>query len=124
GAESGFASVGVSFVRILGAFGLVLTLFFGGVWAVRNWARIAPRRGSGADLKVLEVRSIGVRQNLVVVGYRRQRLLLSATAGGVTLLTHLPEAETEEEPVRETAEAAAGKPDFVGAFRQVLARGS
>lgn len=127
GPELDLSSVGVSFVRVLGALGLVLALFFAGVWVVRNWAKLAPRRSGGADLQVLEVRSLGVRQSLVVVGYRRQRMLLSATPTGVTLLAHLPEAETE--PETEGAgecmgPSPLGKPDFLGAFREVLSRRS
>lgn len=127
GADMDLSSVGASLVRVMGALGLVLALFFAGVWVVRNWARIAPRRAGGADLQVLEVRSLGVRQNLVVVGYRRQRMLLSASPTGVTLLAHLPEAETDPAPERlgESANLASlGKPDFLGAFREVLSRRS
>jgi flagellar biogenesis protein FliO len=103
-------------------------LFFGGVWVARNWQRLVPRASSPADLQVLEVKSLGARQNLVVVGYRGQRMLLAAAPTGVTLLTHLPESEpTGSAEAIATTTAVNGRTqvsgtDFVGAFREVLAR--
>lgn len=118
-------SIGISLVRVMGALVFVLALFFAGVWMVRNWRRLASRSVVNPDLHVLEVKSLGVRQSLVVVGYRRQRLLLAAAPTGVTLLTHLPEADEDVEVPSVVGRAPCGggrQPDFIGAFRQVLSR--
>jgi flagellar biogenesis protein FliO len=123
--ESELPSVGPSLARVLGAFAFVLMLFFGGVWVARNWQRLVPRASGPADLQVLEVKSLGARQNLVVVGYRGQRMLLAAAPTGVTLLTHLPEPDPTEATVPTTvipAGARVSRTDFIGAFREVLAR--
>jgi len=122
-------SVVPSLVRVSGALALVLAIFFAAVWAARNWRRWASRSTGNAELRILEVRSLGVRQSLVVVSYRRQRMLLAATASGITLLSHLPEVDLEGdvavgEPDSDRAAVvqASTVPDFVGAFRDVLSR--
>ncbi len=123
--DTDLPSIGPSLARVLGAFAFVLMLFFGGVWVARNWHRFGPRSAGIPDLRVLEVKNLGGRQSLVVVGYRKQRMLLASAPTGVTLLSHLPEAE----PAGDTAPAdgidagvRVANPDFAGAFRQILAR--
>jgi flagellar biogenesis protein FliO len=44
-------------------------------------------------LNVLEVKSLGYRQALYVVGYEQQRLLLASSPAGVTMLAALPSAD-------------------------------
>ncbi|MBX3747527.1 MAG: flagellar biosynthetic protein FliO [Verrucomicrobiae bacterium] len=108
--------LGVSMIRLMGALALVLGLFLGGVWLVRNWQRLSAGRAGRPDLKVIEMRSLGARQALWVVGYRQQRMLVASSPSGVSLLTHLPEAGQDE--VVPTAPSL----DFQEAFRQVLGR--
>lgn len=105
-----------SILRVLGALALVIGLFLGGVWAFRNWQRLTVRSGQGPRLNVLEVRSLGGRQALYVVGYEEQRFLLATAPTGISLLTHLPPAETV------SAEQAADVPSisFPQALVQVL----
>ena len=102
-------------LRMGGALALVIGLFLTGVWLFRNWQRLARRRGALPKLSVLEVRSLGPRQAIYVVGYEQQRMLLASSPAGVALLSHLPEAEEEK-----TAPAA--RLSFAEAFQQVLAR--
>jgi flagellar biogenesis protein FliO len=64
---------------------------------------------------VLEVKSLGQRQAIYVVGYEQQRLLLASSPAGVTLLSHLPEAGDEQS-------APVTRLSFAEAFQQVLAR--
>jgi flagellar biogenesis protein FliO len=109
--------VGLSFLRVLGALILVIAIFLLGVWLFRNWQRLALNRGRAPQLNVLETRSLGGRQALYVVGYDRERFLLSASPTGVNLLTHLPPAD-ESEP----ASVAAATPQPTVAFGQVLAQ--
>lgn len=89
---SSLPDAGPSLLRVLGAFSLVLAIFLGGVWLYRNWQRINVRRGQGPKLNILEVRSLGGRQALYVVGYEQERFLLAATPAGVNLVSHLPSA--------------------------------
>jgi flagellar biogenesis protein FliO len=112
-----FPEVGTSVVRILGGLALVIGLFFGGVWLARNWQRVVQRQVRSPDLRVLEVKSLGGRQALWIIGYRRQRLLVASSPAGVTLLSQLPEAAPEES-------TSVPVVDFAEAFRQVLGRRS
>jgi flagellar biogenesis protein FliO len=99
--------VGFSLVRILGALVLVLSLFLGGVWAFKNWQRLAVQKGP-AKLRIMEVRPLGNRQALYLVRCDQQRLLLAASPAGIHLLTHLPESvgPDTEEPERTEGQAA------------------
>jgi flagellar biogenesis protein FliO len=113
-------SVGFSVLRVIGALCLVFSLLFGGVWAFRNSARLSPGRNRIAKLKVLESRSLGHRHSVFVVGYDNQRLLLSTSPTGVTMLTHLPEASAEEAAAEAATEPL---PNFSAAFLQALTAG-
>jgi len=114
---TGLPDTGGSVVRVFGAMLLVIALFLGGVWLYRNWQRLSVKKSGGAKLSLIEVKSLGQRQALYVVGYEQQRMLLASTPSGVTLVSHLPAAE---EPV---AEPAAPKLSFAEAFQHVLNRG-
>ena len=108
--------LGLSLLRVLGALALVLAIFFGLVWLIRNWQRLALQRGGGPRLNVLEVRPLGGRHSLYVVGYDNERFLLAASPNGINLLTHLPPVTSEP-----TATAApAGKMSFGQALARVL----
>lgn len=113
---SALPDAGASVVRVFGALILVISLFLGGVWLFRNWQRFAVKKGGGAKLNLIEVKSLGQRQALYVVGYQQQRMLLASSPAGVTLLSHLPAAE--EAPAAE----AAPKLSFAEAFQHVLSR--
>lgn len=108
--------MGASMVRVFGALALVVALFLGGVWLFRNWQRLALRNGAAPKLNVFEVRSLGQRQALYVVGYEQQRMLIASSATGITLVSHLPDAEEAIPAV------SAGKMGFAEALQQVLAR--
>lgn len=113
-------SIGFSVLRMIGALCLVLSLLFAGVWFYRNSARFAGVRGRSAKLKVIESRALGHRHSIFVVGYENQRLLLSTSPTGVTMLTHLPEATAAELEAEATPDAA---PNFSSAFLQALTAG-
>lgn len=114
-------SIASSVIRMIGALCIVLSLLFAGVWAFRNSGKFAPGRGRTAKLKVLESRSLGHRHAVFVIGYDQQRLLLSSSPTGVTLLTHLPEATAEETRAEESP--APALPNFSTALAQALALG-
>jgi flagellar biogenesis protein FliO len=114
----GLPDAGSSVLRLFGALVLVIGIFLAGVWLFRNWQRFAVRKGGAPRLNVIEVKSLGQRQAIYVVGYEQQRILLASSPAGITLLTHLPEAEAQ--PLPEPAR----QPSFAEAFRQVLTRKS
>jgi flagellar biogenesis protein FliO len=109
-------SAGASLFRVFGALLLVIALFLGGVWLFRNWQRLVIQKGGGAKLNLIEVKSLGQRHALYVVGYQQQRMLLASSPGGVTLLSHLPEAMEAEAP------ASAPNLSFAEAFQHILSR--
>jgi flagellar biogenesis protein FliO len=108
---------GSSVFRVLGALALVTAIFLGGVWLFRNWQRLSIRKGNSPRLNVIEVKSLGQRQSLFVVGYEQQRMLLASSPAGVTLVTHLPVAEEVQ-----GGPQAAARMSFTEAFQQVLSR--
>lgn len=99
----------------MGALALVIGIFLGGVWLFRNWQRLAVQRGRAPKLNILETRSLGGRQAIFVVGYERERFLISSSPGGVNLLSHLPSVVEGE-----TAAKSSPAPSFTQALTQVL----
>ena len=110
--------MGGSVVRVFGALILVIGVFLGGVWLLRNWQRLSMNKGGAPKLSVLEMKSLGQRQAIYVIGYQQQRLLLASSQAGVTLISHLPAAEEGEAPV------APSQANFVEALQHVLSRKS
>ena len=106
-----------SLVRMLGALALVFALFLAGVWLFRNWQRLTIQRGKAAKLNVLEVKSLGPRHALYVVGYEEQRFLLSSAPTGVTMLTALPTASSAS-----AGDATAASPNFFDFLLKAAAR--
>jgi flagellar biogenesis protein FliO len=83
--------------RVGGALLLVLAVFFAGLWFWKNWQGLLTNKGRAPKLNVLEAKSLGQRHTLYVVGYERQRILLSASPGGVTMLATLPAVEAMDQ---------------------------
>jgi flagellar biogenesis protein FliO len=117
----GLPDAGYSVLRVFGALMVVISIFFGGIWLFRNWQRVALRKGGAPRLNVIEVRSLGQRHALYVVGYDQQRMLLASSPAGVTLVSHLPAAEEAEAAAAATAVPT---PSFAVAFQQVFLRKS
>ena len=107
---------GVSMIRVIGALVLVIGIFLGGVWFFKNWQRLAIHRGHAPKLNVLETRSLGGRQAIFVVGYDRERFLISSSPNGVNLISHLPGAAEDEA----TSTAKSPAPSFAQALAHVL----
>ncbi len=93
GSSSASLDAGTSVLRMMGSLAIVMALFFGGVWVWRR-SQTWQRGGRAARLQVVETRSLGTRQSLAVVGYDRQRFLVSCTPAGITMLTALPDDST------------------------------
>jgi flagellar biogenesis protein FliO len=109
--------MGGSLLRLFGALLFVIALFLGGAWLYRNMDRFSGAHRRSAKLAVLEARSLGHKHALYVVGYERQRLLVSASPSGVSLLTLLPDGE-ESSAVTSREPTPAG---FAAAFERMLA---
>ena len=106
---------GSSLLRVGGALILVIGLFFIGIWFLKNWRRFVRPSGPAPKLNVLEVKSLGQRQAIYVVGYEQQRLLLASSPAGVALLSHLPAAaEGEVAPAAPTINFAAVLQEALG----------
>ena len=112
-AKPSLPDAGVSLLRVTGALVFVIALFLGLVWLFRNWQRFVVQRGRAPKLYVLEVRSLGGRHSLYVVGYEQDRFLVATSPAGVNMLTHLPQA---------TEEAAKAQPAASVSFSQALTR--
>jgi flagellar biogenesis protein FliO len=110
-------SMGVAVFRMVGSLALVIGIFFAGAWMFRNMHRFKGAHASNRKLHVLEGKSLGPRQALYVVAYNEQRLLIGASAQGLTLLTHLPEGETQA-----AVERSAAPVPFGEALMQALGR--
>lgn len=115
--ESTVPDIGGSVLRVFGALLIVVGVFLGGIWALRNWPRLTRRGPRRQNLRVVECKSLGARQALWVVAYQKQRLLVASSPAGIVLVSPLPDDEaldaTEVPPA-----------DFATAFRQVLGRDS
>jgi flagellar biogenesis protein FliO len=109
---------GLSILRVLGALLLVVALFLIGVWVVKRGQQLWLPAGRAHRLKVLEVRSLGARQALYVVGYEQQRFLVASSPTGINLLTALPAAPDTP------AEMAPPLPSFADSLRQIWNRKS
>ncbi len=84
-----------SFIRVLGALALVIALFLGAAWLLRNWQRLTAQKGRTPKLNVLEVKSLGHRHAVYVIAYEQQRFLISSAPTGISLLTHLPAGDAD-----------------------------
>jgi flagellar biogenesis protein FliO len=107
-----------SLLRVFGALALVLGLFLGGAWFFKNWRRLATQRGQQPKLNIHETRSLGARQAIFVVGYEKQRFLVATSPAGVSLLSHLPDAEAIIET--ESGEKNSAPMPFAQALAQLL----
>jgi flagellar biogenesis protein FliO len=107
---------GLSLLRVFGALALVIGLFLGGVWLVKNWQRLSVQRGRAPKLNILETRSLGGRHAVFVVGYEQERFLIASSPAGVSLLSHLPNAAEDETPAPEKTTP----PSFAQALTRVL----
>jgi flagellar biosynthetic protein FliO len=90
-------SMGVAVFRMVGSLAVVIALFFAAAWFFKNMHRFKAQGANQRKLQVLEGKSLGPRQAVYVVAYEQQRLLIGASAQGLTLLTHLPEGAAQPE---------------------------
>ena len=97
-------------VQLIGMLLLVLGLFAAFAWAVKRWRLLPQLRGGQNRLQIHEVRSLGQRNSLMVVGYGKQRFLIGTSSAGLQLLSQLPgEDHSNSQADGEDAEQTAGK---------------
>lgn len=97
--QTALPDLGSAVLRMVGSLIFVLAIFLCGVWLLKRWqGEGGMRSGRPAKLRILESRHLGARQALHVVGYEKQRLLVSSSPSGISFLSHLPAVEQEEEP--------------------------
>lgn len=108
---------GGSLLRVLGSLALVLGLFLGGVWLFKNWRQLTAQGGRQPRLNILETRSLGARQGVCVIAYEKQRFLVATSPAGISLLSHLPDAEAGEP---EAGEKTSAPMPFAQALARVL----
>lgn len=107
--------LGFSVLRLIGALVFVIALFLVAIWGIRRWQQTRSVRCGGPRLVVMDVKSLGGRQSIYVVGYERQRMLIGTSTAGVSLIAHLPEGDSDEA-------GPSGPASFAAAFQQVLGR--
>ena len=98
-----------SVFRVLSALAVVLVVFVGLLWLMRNWQNLLAKRGHAPRLIIEEARSIGNRSTLYLVSHRDRSILIASSPQGVHFLTDLsyagpaPMAPTNEASVFEKA---------------------
>lgn len=90
-----------SVLRMLGAFIFVIAIFLVFTWFFKNKNGIFGLQHRKGALKIIEVKHIGSRQALIVVGYGKERILVGATANNISFISKLPD-EKESEDVDES----------------------
>ena len=99
-----------SLVQLIGMLFLVLGLFAAFAWAVKRWRLLPQLRGGQNRLQILEVRSLGQRNSLMVVGYGEHRFLIGTSNAGLKLISQLPEEENSNSQANaEDAEETGGE---------------
>lgn len=81
-----------------GSLAIVFGLLFFVIWGLKKWQGLGFQRisGSSANLRIVESKSIGARQSLLVVAYKQERMLVASTPQGISLVSRLPEAPDAE----------------------------
>lgn len=103
-----------SLLRLFGAMLVVMAIFLAAAWIFRKWLMQGPATRSPGKLRILEIRPLGHRHALYVVGYEQQRLLLASSPSGVVFLSSLPASDASEPP------AVPAPNSFLEALRQVI----
>ena len=80
------------FLQMIGAFILVISILILGAWLFKRSRFFSLYKSGQSQLQILESRSLGYRNSLLVVGYSQHRFLLAASATGVSLISPLPDA--------------------------------
>ena len=113
-AAPSYSDTGSSLASMVGSLVVVLALIFAFAWLMRRVQGLRPA-GAGT-LKIEGGLQLGAKERVVIVQAGDARLLLGVTAGGITLLQRMDDAQMET--VQNTE--AAGNPSFQQAFGEQL----
>jgi len=94
---------------------LVTALLLGGAWAFKKSRWFPLYQAGPAQLRILESKPMGQRNNLIVVAYMHHRFLVAVSATGINLLCPLP-----DEP---EGSAPSGGPTFAEKLDATLQKG-
>ena len=78
-----------AWVQLLGMLLLLLCIFAVAAWGIKRWRLLPQLRDGGHHLKVLESRSLGQRNSLLVVQYQSRKFLVGSGSNGVQLIGDL-----------------------------------
>ena len=116
-----------AWIQLFGMLLLLLGIFVVAAWAIKRWRLLPQLREGGQHLKVVESRSLGQRNSILVVQYRDRKFLVGAGSNGVRLignLNHEPlihaqadEGELQDSPEQKTLDGE-NQPEFLSSLSQ------
>ncbi len=78
-----------AWIQLLGMLLLLLGIFATAAWAIKRWRLLPQLREGGQNLKVVESRSLGQRNSILVVQYMDRKFLIGSGSNGVQLIGDL-----------------------------------
>ena len=75
-----------AWIQLLGMLLLLLGIFAGAAWAIKKWRLLPQLREGGQSLKVVESRSLGQRNSIMVVQYEGRKFLVGSGSNGIQLI--------------------------------------
>ena len=78
-----------AWIQLLGMLLLLLGIFAAAAWAIKRWRLLPQLREGGQNLKVVESRSLGQRNSILVVQYMDRKFLVGSGSNGVQLIGDL-----------------------------------
>lgn len=103
--------VGGAALRLFGALIFVIGLFLIGAYFFKNWKGFVVKEGRKSQLKIIEVKHIGNRQALFVIGHNKKRMLVGVTQTNINLICQLPD---EDEDIKDEE-----RPPFVSILNKI-----
>ncbi|NPA84275.1 MAG: flagellar biosynthetic protein FliO [Epsilonproteobacteria bacterium] len=77
---------GYDYLKLIGAFGIVLVLLYGLYYYLHNLLGIGGARGKGRLIRIIETRVVGRNRSLILAEVDGFRLLLASDEEGLHLL--------------------------------------
>ena len=78
-----------SVFRVLAALAVVMAVFVGMLWVIRNWQNLLAKRNGSPKLVIEEARAIGNRSTLYLIAHADRTLLIASSPQGVHFLADL-----------------------------------
>lgn len=103
-------------MRVTGALAVVVAVGIAGIYFFKRFLGFGIVRGGAQELQILEMKSLGGRQAMYVVGYRSKRFVLGVSPDRIQLVCRLPD---EPDSGRSTN---GGESEFGPALKEELAK--